>query len=206
MTYRIGFFLNLPQDIRRRENCIVVFNGKNFEFKAIPKRFFYDVYPEIPEYCIKEPVLYLENERGETLDACFIKDIPLRAAGELTNQGLELCVPFFSYGKSSNPCIGEHLTTGMYIRKPVDLTILKDGNDLFPLPDFNSFDWRKNRDEQLSSHFQMFFAHYVLCYTFLRKVAGTIHDDCLSLGLFTSYLDKPWHNYYLQPLVSGKKS
>ena len=171
------------------------------EFRTVKRRFFpLNQYPEIPECCIKEPILYFEDNSGEIIDADFVKEIPLRASGELTNKGLELYVPFYAFEHSNNPCIGEHITTGRELNVATDVTIMKDGVNLFPLPRFNSFEWRDNNDSHLKPFYQQLFAHYVLCYSFLRRMTVSIYNERLSLSLFSFYLDQPWKSFYLQQI------
>ena len=201
MKYKVGFYYHLPQHLRTDANIIIVFNGNNLEFREIKRSFFpgYE-YPHIHEYCLDEPILYLENESGDVIDADFISSIPIRTSRQLTNQGFELYIPFYEYEESINPCIGRHLTTGRVGRANVDCTLLKDGVNLFPLPRFDSFEWRKKSDDDLKPYLQDLFAHYVLCYYFLWKVNYTISTENLSLSLFSFYLDKPWKNFYLQQI------
>jgi len=207
IKYKIGFYFNDKQLSRQLSWPLLYFKDNHLSIKLIDiKLFRKNCFHKYGNSLFSDPVLYQEDDGGKVVDVLFLSDIRLSSFGESLGKGFEIYSPFYFFPVTANPCIGKRISTCDYKSyNTIISTLTLDGVDLFPLPDFESFEWRKKNDEDLVPLYTNIFARAIITHYLLRRLIIEKRKDASNLG-FPEYNHLPHsRSLYEESIISLRK-
>jgi hypothetical protein len=196
--YRIGFYYHHGYGYASDVHWLLTFNGSHFSFRIIsadllPKtkdrQLDYD--KKYPVHSLANPVLYKVNntqpDNPVVEQIVFLKEIPIRAEGELRKEGFEIYAPFVKRQHITNPCLEDFLCICDFTGDLVsESSVFFNGEEVTrQLPKWSerAYQFTKNL---------IFYNHLVIA----GVVVNHICEECGSFEKYSAFLHNPYHNYY----------
>lgn len=199
MSYKLGFFYNLPFSFRHSNRLIVAFDYDHLTFRRIQK----ELLPRMNSsnmsyYSFDYPILYTEDHSGEISSISFLSDIPVRYNTKIEGKGLELFVPFWGLKNPQNACvcINDYLRVRTQETAPF-VQIFDNGKELFTLPDFLFRNRLLYDDNLLDVNPASLFYRSVITYSILSRIVNSIRSNAKRFSVFSVLHDySPFDNMY----------
>lgn len=195
--YSIGFYYHHGYGIASDVHWLLTYSGMYFSFRIISSELLpntknrqlgYD--KKYPVHSLANPVLYKENRIDPhnpiVEKVVFLKDIPIRAKGELKKEGFEIYAPFVERQYIANPCLEDFLCICDFTGDLVsESSIFLDGEEITrQLPQW---------DEIVSQYTKnlIFFNHLVIA----GVVVNHICEECGSFKKYSTFIHNPYEDY-----------